>query len=208
MTPDEAHAEQRRLAPQVELTDRLGPIRHVAGADAIYRDGVTQASVAVLTFPSLELVDEATVQMPTSFPYVPGLLSFREAPALLNALGQLNEKPDVVLCDSQGWAHPRRFGLACHVGVEADIPTIGVAKNRLCGEYTQPGSARGSWSPLLDEGDTIGAVLRTRDDVKPLFVSIGHRVSLPTAIAIVLGCAPQYRLPETTRQADRLSRAF
>ncbi|MGD8673007.1 MAG: endonuclease V, partial [Thiogranum sp.] len=132
-------------------------------------------------------------------------LSFREVPAVLEALGTLASRPDLILCDGQGLAHPRRFGLACHLGVLTDIPTIGVAKSRLVGEHGALPPQKGSWVPLMDKGETIGAVLRTRDNVSPVYVSIGHRTSLATAIDYVLRCTPRYRLPETTRRAHRLA---
>jgi deoxyribonuclease V len=139
-----------------------------------------------------------------AFPYVPGLLSFREIPVVLDALGKLRHPPDLLLCDGQGYAHPRRFGLACHLGVLTGIPAIGVAKSRLIGEYAEPGSNKGDWSPLMDGGEVIGAVLRTRDNVNPVYVSVGHRIELDAAQRIVLACATRYRLPEPTRLADRL----
>jgi deoxyribonuclease V len=134
---------------------------------------------------------------------VPGLLSFRELPTLLKALEKLKSRPDMVLCDGQGLAHPRRFGIACHLGLATGIPAIGVGKTRLLGAHKPVRNRRGAWQPLLDGDECIGAVLRTRVDVKPVYVSIGHRVSLSTAIDYVLRCAPRYRLPETTRQAHR-----
>jgi deoxyribonuclease V len=136
---------------------------------------------------------------------VPGLLSFRETPAVLEALGRLSERPDLLLCDGQGYAHPRRFGLACHLGVLTGLPSIGVAKSRLIGTHGALPKEKGAWVPLLDGDEAVGAVLRTRDGVAPLYVSIGHRVSLPTAIRWVLACTTRYRLPETTRQAHRLA---
>ena len=187
--------------------DRLGDIRRVAGVDVGFEQGgrITRAAVAVLGFPDLEPASEAIARLPTSFPYVPGLLSFREIPAVLAALQQLEELPDLLLCDGQGLAHPRRFGIACHLGVLVDLPSIGVAKSRLLGEHEEPGPDKGSWEPLLDRGETIGAVVRTRSRVKPLYVSIGHRLSLDTAIRYLLACTPRYRLPETTRRAHRLA---
>jgi deoxyribonuclease V len=161
--------------------------------------------VVVLTFPDLELVEHAIARQPTDFPYVPGLLSFREIPTVLEALAQLATSPDLILCDGQGIAHPRRFGIACHLGWWLDRPTIGVAKSRLIGEHEEPGPEKGSWTPLRHRDEVIGAVLRTRTNVKPVFVSPGHRVSLETAIHYTLACTPRYRLPETTRHADRLA---
>lgn len=207
LSPAEAVALQRELAPQVLREDRLGEVRRVAGIDVGFEAGgqVTRAAVAVLDFPSLALVEQAVARLPTSFPYIPGLLSFREAPAVLAALVRLATPPDLILYDGQGLAHPRRFGIACHVGLLSRIPTIGVAKTRLTGTFEPPRAERGVWSPLEDKHEVIGAVLRTRAGVSPLFVSIGWGVSLPTAIEWVLACAPKFRLPETTRQAHRLA---
>lgn len=202
----QARRLQEQLRGQVVTHDRLGSVRRVAGADAHYVADQLCAAVVVMSFPDLAVVESALVHQPIPFPYVPGLLSFREAPAILSALDRLSEKPDLLLVDGQGLAHPRRFGLACHVGVLSDTPTIGVAKSRLLGTYQEPALKRGAWSPLADRGETIGAVLRTRTTVRPLFVSIGHRVSLRTAIELVLRCSPHFRLPEPLRAADRLSR--
>jgi deoxyribonuclease V len=207
LSPAEAVALQRELAPRVLREDRLGEVRRVAGIDVGFEAAgtVTRAAVAVLEFPSLARVEQALARRPTTFPYVPGLLSFREAPAVLAALEGLSTPPDLILYDGQGLAHPRRFGIACHVGLLSRIPTIGVAKSRLTGRFEAPGEARGAWSPLEDRGEVIGAVLRSRAGVAPLFVSIGWGVSLATAIHWVLACAPKFRLPETTRQAHRLA---
>ena len=161
--------------------------------------------MAVLDFPGLEAVEQSVVRLPTSFPYVPGLLSFREIPAVLAALERLIDLPDLILVDGQGYAHPRRFGIASHLGVLTDLPTIGVGKTRLLGYYDEPPEERGSWTPLRDKGEVIGAVLRTRERVKPLFISAGHRISLETAVAYVMRCTRRYRLPETTRRAHRLA---
>jgi deoxyribonuclease V len=204
-----ARALQDRLRSQVVSEDRLGPVALVAGADAHYRpnSGTTCAAGALLGFPDLTLEASAAARRPTDFSYLPGLLSFREAPALLAALRRLPRPPELLLVDGQGLAHPRRFGLACHLGVLADIPTIGVAKSRLVGVYDPPAPERGNWSPLRHRGELIGAVLTTRTATRPVFVSVGHRVCLATAIDYVLACAPRTRLPEPIRQADRLSRA-
>lgn len=207
LTPKEAIALQARLAAKVEREDRLGEIRRVAGVDVGFESEgrVARAAVAVLAFPSLEPVDRAVARLPVSFPYVPGLLSFREIPVVLAALAKLREKPDVLLCDGQGIAHPRRCGLASHLGLVTGLPAVGVAKSRLVGSHPEPGARRGSQAPLVDRGEVIGAVLRTRTGVKPLYVSTGHRIALPTAVTLVLACAPRYRLPETTRWAHRLA---
>lgn len=207
LTPREAMALQRELAPRVVREDRLGDVRCVAGVDVGYEEGgkLTRAAVAVLDFPALTVREEMVVRVPTRFPYVPGLLSFREIPAVLEAFAALESTPDLVLCDGQGYAHPRRFGLACHLGVLLDVPTIGAAKSRLLGEHPEVPPERGAWVPLTDQGELIGAVLRTRARTRPLYVSVGHRISLDTAIRWTLACAPRYRLPETTRAAHRLA---
>jgi deoxyribonuclease V len=166
---------------------------------------VTRAAVAVLRYPELDVLETAIARRPTTFPYVPGLLSFRELPAVLEALEQLREPPDLLLCDGQGIAHPRRLGIASHLGLLVDLPSIGVAKTRLCGMHEEPLNQRGAWTPLWAEGEIIGAVLRTRPGVKPLYISPGHRISLDTAIQLVMACCTRYRLPETTRHAHRLA---
>jgi deoxyribonuclease V len=207
VSPKEAMAIQERLSQAVVVEDDLGPVRTVAGVDIgfLEKNTITRAAVVVLSFPELELVDQAIVHRPTTFPYVPGLLSFREAPAALEALERLSIRPDLLLCDGQGRAHPRRFGLACHLGLLSGIPSVGVAKSRLVGVHEQVAEERGSRQPLMLEGEVIGTVLRTRTAVKPVYVSIGHRVNLETAVDYVLRCAPKYRLPETTRWADSLA---
>lgn len=207
LTPRQAVELQSRLKSKVITADRVGRVRHVAGTDVGFERGgrVTRAAVAVLTFPALELADYAVVRKPTRFPYVPGLLSFREIPALLSALAMLNVRPDLVLCDGQGLAHPRRCGLASHLGLVSGLPTIGVAKSRLIGIHDEPPQRRGAWMPLRDDGETIGAVVRSRAHVRPIFVSSGHRVSLKTAIAFTMACVTRFRLPETTRWAHHLA---
>ena len=207
VSPREAIAIQQRLRKRVRLEDRFDEVKRVAGVDVGFEQGntVTRAAVAVLEFPGLELVDQSIVRQPTRFPYVPGLLSFREAPAVLEALRQLRESPDLLLVDGQGIAHPRRFGIACHLGVLSGIPSIGVAKSRLVGHHEEVPDERGSWVPLEDKGEIIGAVLRSRKGVRPLYVSPGHCVTLATAIEYVMACVTRYRLPETTRWAHRLA---
>lgn len=207
VSPQEAIVIQERLRPAVIHQDKLGRVRTVAGVDIgfLEKNTITRAAVAVLSYPDLQLVDHVIVHRPTSFPYVPGLLSFREAPAALDALTKLEIRPDLLLCDGQGLAHPRRFGLACHIGLLADIPAVGVAKTRLIGQHEPVSESRGSWQPLWHEGEMVGAVLRTRANVKPVYVSIGHRIGLETAINYVMACTPKYRLPETTRWAHRLA---
>lgn len=203
----EARALQEQMRGRVETRNRTGRVRRVAGADVGFEDGgrTARAAVVVLSFPRLEVIDSAVARSPVTFPYVPGYLSFREIPALLKAFEALGESADLVLCDGQGIAHPRRFGVACHLGLLLDVPTIGVAKSRLCGEHAEPGPQRGAWTPLTEGRQRLGAVLRTRTAVRPVFVSTGHRVSLPSAIRHVLAATPRYRLPETTRLAHRLA---
>ncbi|MGB5474219.1 MAG: deoxyribonuclease V [Gammaproteobacteria bacterium] len=202
-----ARAIQEALRGQVLREDRLGPVHSVAGVDVGFEDQgkTTRAAVVVLAFPGLEPLAQAISRCPTRFPYVPGYLSFRELPAVLEALDRLVTPPDLILCDGQGLAHPRRFGLACHLGVLTDIPCIGVAKSRLIGSHDAVPPDKGRWVPLVDRGETIGAVLRTRTRVSPVYVSIGHRVNLATAIDYTLRCTTRYRLPETTRHAHRLA---
>ena len=209
LTPAEARELQLTLADQIEPADRFGELALVAGLDIGFEQAgrITRAAVAVLQLPELVLVETALARRPTRFPYVPGLLSFREIPAAVEALAALASTPDLLLCDGQGFAHPRRFGLACHLGWLLDVPCIGVAKSRLIGSFAEPGRARGAWSPLLDRDETIGAALRTRTGVKPLFVSIGHRVGLASAIRLTLACADRYRLPEPARLAHQLASA-
>jgi deoxyribonuclease V len=203
----EAREIQAQLRDQVVRENTLGPVQWVAGVDVGFEDGgkTTRAAVVVLDFPTLTLQEQAISRSPTRFPYVPGYLSFRELPGVMQALEQLRTTPDLILCDGQGIAHPRRFGLACHLGVITGLPTIGAAKSRLIGQHREPGMQKGAWEPLWDKEEMIGAVLRTRDHVRPLYVSIGHRVDLPTAIDYVLGCTTRYRLPETTRWAHKLA---
>ncbi len=207
LTPAAAREVQLSLRGFVEREDRIGEIRYVAGVDVGIKpaSGTAKAAVAVLALPSLELVECAVAQTPLRFPYIPGLLSFREIPVILKALAKLQVLPDVLLCDGQGVAHPRRFGIACHLGVLTGIPALGVAKSRLTGTAVDPPNRRGAWRPLTDGDEVIGAVLRTRKSVKPVFVSEGHRLNLDSAIDIVMRCTGRYRLPETTRIADRIA---
>lgn len=207
LNPSEAIALQRELYTHLILTDQLGVVRRVAGVDVGFEanGAITRAAVAVLRYPELDVIETAIARRPTEFPYIPGLLSFREIPAVLDALEQVRELPDVLLCDGQGIAHPRRFGIASHLGLLADIPSIGVAKTRLYGMHDAPPDARGAWTPLRAKDEIIGAVVRTRIGVKPLYISPGHRISVETAVAYAMRCCTRYRLPETTRHAHRLA---
>lgn len=207
LTVEEATAIQEQLRGEIITSDQLGTVQYVAGVDMGFEEAgkISRAAVAVLSFPALQLQESAIARRPTSFPYIPGFLSFREIPAVLDALEKISTIPDLILCDGQGIAHPRRFGIACHLGLIVNIPTIGVAKSLLIGKHEEVAEERGSWQPLRHRSETIGAVLRTRARTKPLYISGGHRVSLPTAIEYVLRCTPKYRLPETTRIADKLA---
>lgn len=205
-SPTEARLLQERLRGQVVAEDQIGALQLVAGVDAHYDLDRLWAAIVVMTFPDLVIVESALGSRPLAFPYAPGLLSFREAPAILEILPWLSQKPDVLVVDGQGLAHPRRFGLACHLGVLGDVAAIGVAKSRLVGVYQEPGVERGAWSELVDGGETVGAVLRTQTAVRPVFVSIGHRICLKTAIDLVLRCTGRFRLPEPIRVANTISR--
>ncbi|MBE9178169.1 deoxyribonuclease V [Oculatella sp. LEGE 06141] len=206
-TAEEAIALQQSLRQQVITTDQVGSVGLVAGVDVGFEDGgeTTRAAVAVLSFPDLQLQEQVLARRPTSFPYIPGLLSFREIPTVLDALEKLQSTPDLLLCDGQGIAHPRRFGIASHLGVIINWPTIGVGKSLLVGKHDEVPNEKGEWRSLQHKGETIGAVLRTRTGTKPLYISSGHRVGLSTAIDYVLRCTTKYRLPETTRFADKLA---
>lgn len=208
LSPTQAVEIQKQLRYEVETQDRFDqPIKTVAGIDLGYdvKNDTSRAVVVVLSFPELELLETSEAKLPIQFPYVPGLLSFRETPVAIKALEKLQNTPDIILCDGQGLAHPRRFGIACHIGVLADIPTIGVAKSLLVGKFENLGEERGSVAALIHKNEQVGVALRTKNKVQPLFVSVGHRVSLATATGLVLQCAPKYRLPETTRLADKMA---
>ncbi|WP_030421929.1 endonuclease V [Streptomyces sp. SCSIO 75703] len=210
-TEREARAAQDALRARVVL-DEAGPppgTGRVAGVDVAYDDerDVVVAAAVVLDAATLEVVEEATAVGRVAFPYVPGLLAFRELPAVLAALGALDVPPGLIVCDGYGLAHPRRFGLASHLGVLTGLPAVGVAKNPFTFAHAAPDAPRGSASALLDGDEEVGRALRTRHGVKPVFVSVGHRVGLDNACAHTLALTPAYRLPETTRRADALCRA-
>lgn len=205
VTPREAAQIQFELRGRVELTDRLPRIRRVAGADLAFdlKRNRAIAGVVIYTFPEMEEIERLWGESAIVFPYVPGLLSFREAPALLEVFSKVKNAPDLIFCDGHGYAHPRRFGITSHLGLLLDTPTIGCAKSLLIGSYGQLRRGAGSWTPLRDDGEVIGAVLRTRKDVKPIFVTQGHRVSLPTALELVRAVMDGFRIPRPTRDADR-----
>lgn len=218
LAPREARALQTELAKRLELTDRLAPVRHIAGVDIGFEDSgeTTRAAVVVLKWnpasaPDLTVVEQVVHREPTRMPYIPGLLSFREIPAALGAFEKLSVMPELVMVDGQGIAHPRRLGVAAHLGLWLDLPTIGIAKSRLYGQHAEVGEQRGDWVPLYAGNagnagnETIGVVLRSRAKVKPIYVSPGHRITLETSLAWVMRCLGRTKLPEPTRLADRLA---
>ena len=204
VSPQEARVIQQRLAPMVSWENGVaGDVRYVAGADVSppNRDGMVRGAVVVLAYPDLEVTEVSVAQDRPEFPYVPGLLSFRETPVLIQALEGLKIAPDIMIMDAQGYAHPRRFGLACHFGLLADIPTVGCAKSVLVGSYRDLGDERGDQADLVHQNEVVGMALRTRPRTQPVYVSVGHKVDLSTAVRWVLACCDGYRLPKTTRAA-------
>ena len=204
LAPDEAIALQRELRARVQTTNDFDPgaLKTVAGIDASYKGDEGRAAVVVLSYPDLQIVDQAVATMAAPFPYVPGLLSFRETPVVLAAWGKLTVRPDLLILDGQGYAHPRRFGLACHLGLLLDLPALGCAKSVLTGRYTDLGEAAGDQGPLVDRNsETVGVALRSKVRTNPLIISVGHKIDLPTAVHIVQSCLRGYRLPEPTRRA-------
>lgn len=210
LTPSEAIALQQRLRSAI-VSDRpidLAAVRLVAGVDVSVRNNVSQAAVVVATFPDFRVVETALARCPTPFPYVPGLLSFREGPVLEEAFGKLVHEPDVFLFDGMGIAHPRRIGIASHMGLWLGRPTVGCGKTRLCGRYDDLAQEKGATAPLVDRGEVIGQAVRTRAGKNPMFISPGHLADIPTAVALVLRCAPKFRLPEPIRLAHHAAGAF
>lgn len=201
VSPSEAVQIQEIIRSRISSTGELGLVRRVAGVDVGFQSGTAVAAVAVLSYPDLAQIETHLARRPVQFPYVPGLLSFREAPAVLDALQGIENDPDLILVDGQGIAHPRRAGIASHVGVLVDRATIGCAKSLLCGKHGVVGNSVGSYAYIVDRGEIIGAALRTKEGVKPVYVSIGHKIDLETAIQFVLSCCRGYRLPEPTRLA-------
>jgi deoxyribonuclease V len=204
----EAKQIQESLRTQVIIHDQFDIPHIIAGIDVALpqRGSLTRAVVVLLTYPNLTLIETAIAEIPTQFPYIPGFLSFREIPAILKAIESLQNQPDLIFCDGQGLSHPRRFGIACHLGVLLDKPTIGVAKSRLIGTHAAVPLEKGEWVPLWEHQERLGAVLRSRTKVKPLYISPGHRISIETAIDYVQKTLTRYRLPEPTRLADKLSK--
>lgn len=204
LTPQGAARLQLELRQQLRARRDFDAVRTIAGADIALDKaaGVGFAGVIVYSFPDLVERERQSAERRLTFPYLPGLLVFREGPVLLDALAKLRTDPDLIFFDAHGYSHPRRFGLASHLGVILDTPAIGCAKSLLVGRYEEPANQPGAWSPLMDAEETIGAVLRTRANVQPVFISIGHRVDLNTAIELALACADGLRIPKPTREAD------
>ncbi|MEK3788634.1 MULTISPECIES: deoxyribonuclease V [Paenibacillus] len=197
---------QQELAKKVIKEDSFNQIHYVAGVDVAYSKTNDKliAAIVILETETLKLVESVVIEDTVQFPYIPGLFSFRELPPIIKAFEKIKTTPQLVVCDGQGLAHPRRFGLACHLGILYDIPTIGCGKTKLLGSYEEPELHRGAQSPLIDNHEIIGNVLRTQNNINPIYVSIGHRISLITACHWILKLSPKYRLPETTRLADQL----
>jgi deoxyribonuclease V len=209
VTPKAAAGLQEELKCRLETVRLLDlkTVQFVAGADVSYLRGDERmfAAVSVFTYPDMEPVESRWGSTPVGFPYVPGLLAFREAPALLSVFRRLTNEPDVILVDGHGIAHPRGFGIASHIGVLLGVPTVGVAKSVLVGEYEMPSEMKGSFAPLVYEGEMVGVALRTREEVKPVFVSVGNLIDIKSAARVTLSCCGRYRLPEPIRAAHRLS---
>jgi deoxyribonuclease V len=210
MTPREAVELQKSLRERVRLQPLEKRIETIAGADISFNkfSPVVYAGLVVMRLPSLEVIEEVGVVSETAFPYVPGLLSFRESPSVLEAWSKLKTEPDAVMFDGQGIAHPRRVGIASHVGLIINRPTLGCAKSVLVGKYEEPESERGHWTELIDKGETVGAAVRTKTNVQPIFVSPGHLIDLEAAIKLTLSCDGGYRQPEPTRRAHHLVNAL
>jgi deoxyribonuclease V len=210
LTPQQAIQLQGELRKEIISNQPIdiNSVRLVAGVDVSVKNEVSQAAVVVLTFPDLQVIETVLSHRPTPFPYIPGLLSFREGPVLEEAFEKLQNVPDVFIFDGMGIAHPRRVGIAAHMGLWLQKPTIGCGKTLLIGHFTEPGREKGSHSPLVDRKEVIGEVLRTRDDTKPVFISPGHLADIPTSVEFVIRCTPKYRLPEPIRQAHNAAGQF
>jgi len=206
LTPREAVKIQEQMRSLVQIEPLAHEVHRIAGADLSYNkfSKTIYSGIVVLSFPDLQIIESTGIRSVAKFPYVPGLLSFREAPSLLEAWERLKSKPDLLMLDGQGFAHPRRFGLACHIGVILEVPTIGCAKSVLVGDFGSLAPEAGSQTPLLDRGETIGMALRTKNRVAPVYVSIGHLIDLPSAVEVVKRSVGKYRQPEPTRQAHLL----
>jgi deoxyribonuclease V len=210
LTPDKAIALQKQLRDQVIYNQplKLNSIKLVAGVDTSVKDNISQAAVVVATYPDLQPVETVVAQRPTPFPYIPGLLSFREGPGLEEAFEKLKSEPDVFIFDGMGRAHPRRIGIATHMGLWLQKPTIGCGKTLLIGKFAEPAQEKGSYTDLVDRGEVIGAVVRTRDGTKPVYISVGHLADLATSVQFILNCTMKYRLPEPIRFAHNAAGDF
>jgi deoxyribonuclease V len=208
LTPSEAIALQKELAPQIDTSTPLplDDLQLVGGIDVSVKENVSQAAIVVLTYPALEVIERVNASIPTPFPYIPRLLSFREGAVIIDALRQLKHAPDVFIVDGQGIAHPRHIGIASHIGLWIDVPTVGCGKTRLTGTHEPVPPEKGAWSPLMHHGEVIGAALRTRDNVAPVYISVGHRATLDTARELVMRCVTRYRLPEPIRAAHNAAK--
>lgn len=206
VTPEEAVALQKKLRDRVRLEDDFGEVKTVAGVDVSIRRGWAEGTcgIVVLSFPELEVIETQTHKQPITFPYIPGLLAFREIPIFLKTYEKLSIKPNILFFDGHGYAHPRRMGIATHAGIILDHPTIGCAKSKLIGYYTEPAREAGSMSPLIEHKEQIGVVLRTKDGVNPVFISPGNKISFESAVRFALACSRGYRIPEPTRLAHNL----
>lgn len=210
VSPADAVALQHQLVTEI-IYDQplpLSELRYVAGVDVSVKENESQAAVVVLSYPELQVVETVLARQPTPFPYIPGLLSFREGPALVEAFEKLQIVPDVFVFDGMGRAHPRRMGIAAHMGLWLQKPTIGCGKTHLTGKYTEPDAPKGSYSNLTDRGEVIGVVLRTKDKVKPVYISPGHLIDLPSSIEIIMVCTSKYRLPDPIRAAHNAAGKF
>lgn len=201
LPPKEAIECQKSLAYQLITTPIQEDITWLAGVDVSVKDGVSQAAVVILDYQTLEVVEFARAQLPTAYPYIPGLLTFREAPVILSAFDKIQQEPDIVVFDGMGRIHPRKMGIASHLGLWLNKPTIGVGKTHFIGEYMMPDTQKGAHTPLIYQGEQLGAVLRTRTNTKPVYISAGHRADIASALKVILHTTPKYRLPEPIRQA-------
>ncbi len=204
----EAVALQQEMRSRVSLKNDFGDIKTIAGVDCSYdmKSNISRAVICVFSYPGLELLESSMAHLPTDFPYIPGLLSFREIPVILEALKILSYSPDLLMVDGMGIAHPRRMGIATHLGVLLDTPSIGVGKSLLCGKYEMPGTLKGNQSDLIHKGEKIGIVLRSKNNTNPLFISPGHRIDFDTSVKFVMDCLVKFRLPEPTHVADKFSK--
>lgn len=210
LEPKEAIALQNRFAEQViaDTPIKLDSIKTVAGVDVSVKNGMSQAAVIVCTYPELELIETVRAQQATSYPYIPGLLTFREGPVLEKAFQKLQHEPDVFVFDGMGRIHPRKMGIASHMGLWLDKPTIGCGKTHFIGDYDEPDTKKGAYSKLMYKGEQLGVVLRTRENVKPVYISVGHRTDIETAIQLILSVSPKYRLPRPIRLAHHAAGEF